>query len=131
MKNFMPVYDDQFNEFLNSIKKALDVDPLEDTDEAANWNTYIIKDKVGVFVIRWLRPSYAFETEVSILIGHDKVLDTVIKSNHELDRVKQIIRCLNPNRYCSPVGVTRHASGITACNDDTPVFDFEDEGIII
>lgn len=133
-KNFMPIFTAQFNRIINEIANSLDV-PMTDVHKHISSDSdgvFIRKHdtqfgNVGVYLFRYHDEHTQYclnETEITVNVDREEWFKSVITSDHELDRILQIIKCLNPNRFPSPVGVI---SGITDA-DDEPFIVYDDFG---
>ena len=130
-KKFMPVHTPTFRAMVEVIEASLGKASYANhhPSEVLIYNVDTCAGPISVMISRAIDYNYiALETDVKITIDHEVVLDTTIKSDHEIVRIMQIIKCLNPARLTSPVGVV--ASGITACDEDDLLFDFEDDLLI-
>lgn len=114
-KDFMSVHTYQYNQILKEIEDALNTKASwVNNDSMADHSEYritTIGGEVQVSIYRWFLSTINLKTEIKITFDHEVVLNTAIKSDAELTRIQQIIRCLNPERL---------ASGITACDDELP-----------
>ena len=125
-KDFMPVHTEEFKQLICTIESSLGKAATACDDWISQTRIHRVNSELSgpicLVVNRCVADGFltVLRTTIEIEIDHEVVLKTVIKSDHELDRVKQIIRCLNPNRYYSPVGVVRHEDSADGCFMEIP-----------
>jgi hypothetical protein len=128
-KNFMPVYTYQLNQIYSVIDAALQTvaSYVDDSPslEYRSWRTDLGAGPIHITISRSLLSSLSLQTHIKIEVDHEKVLDTIIKSDKEINRILQIIRCLNPFRFMytedtSPVGVVDKAICDDGCFMEIP-----------
>lgn len=100
-KNFMPVHTPQFRSIIEVIERSMGKACHADhgkSDILIYRNDFELCP-IKIMISRAIDYTYIkLQTDIKIEIDHEVVLDTTIKSDHDIDRIMQIIRCLNTER---------------------------------